>query len=283
MKKSLFIILLAPLLLFEEATACTIFTATIGKTVLFASNEDQYPNQSYLVVDATGKYGVVFLATPTDESPLIMQMGINEKGLSYDINSISEEKLIHVPNTIKQKEWALVELMKEVGSVNEMLDKFFTYDWGTSISYQIHIADQSGDAAVIHPGKDGKLTFTRIDKNKGYLISTNFNLRDVGLKKWFSPRYQTADEKLKKVSHESELTHEFMASVLDATHQEQGKINRTKTIYSVVLNLNTLDIYLYYDSKFEKSYLLNVRSELSQVSGRKILPLTEVIASMGEN
>ncbi|RYY77234.1 MAG: hypothetical protein EOO52_07080 [Gammaproteobacteria bacterium] len=271
------------LVFLNSASACTIFTATKGKTVLFASNEDQSPNQSYLVVDASGKHGVVFIATSTAEFPFVMQMGINEHGLSYDINSISKESLVHIPNTIQQKEWALVELMKEVQSVNEMLDKFFKYDWGNSISYQIHIADRFGDAAVIHPGRDGKLTFTRIDKNKDYLISTNFNLRDIKFDKLLSPRYQIADHKLKTVLNNGELTYEFMASVLDATHQEQGWINPIKTIYSVVLDLNTLDIHLYYDGKFDRSYLLNVKSELSKVSGKKIIPMTEVLASKINN
>jgi len=53
--------------------------------------------------------------------------------------------------------------------------------------------------------------------------------------------------------------------------------------YSVVLDLNTLDIHLYYDGKFEKSYLLNVKSELSKVSGKKMVPMTEVLASKINN
>lgn len=279
MKKWLYIVLPALLLLSNQAAACTIITATKGKTVLFASNEDQAPNTSYLVIDATGKYGVVFIATPMPDSPLVMQMGVNEEGLVYDINSIGKETLIHVPNTLQQKEWALVALMRETSSVDELLGKFFKYDWGTSISYQIHIADRFGDAAVIHPGKDGRLTYTRIDKNKGYLISTNFNLRDVELARWVSSRYQTADSRLKDLSTEADLSQKFMASVLQATHQEAGFISPAKTIYSVVVNPKTLDIHLYYDGIFNKSYLLNVRSELSGASGKQIVPLAQVIAS----
>lgn len=280
MNRLLYIFLLAPLLLFSEAAACTIVTSTKGKTVLFASNEDQAPNKSYLVVDATGKYGVVFLATPTAEGALVMQMGVNEKGLVYDINSIGKEALVHMPNTIKQKEWALVELMRETSSVDELLGKFFQYDWGTSISYQIHVADRFGDAAVIHPGKNGKLTFTRIDKNKGYLISTNFNLRDLDMARWVSSRYLTADSRLKTVTAEADLSSKFMASVLDATHQEASFISPVKTIYSVVVNPKTLDIRLYYGGNFNRSYLLNVRSELAGVSGKQILPLAQVISSI---
>lgn len=283
MNKNLYILIVAAFLFVNAAAACTIFTATKGKTVLFAANEDQTSNSSYLVVDTTGKYGVVFFATPTADSPLVMQMGINEKGLSYDINAISTEKLNPVPNAIQQKEWALVALMREVGTVNELLNKFFTYDWGNSIAYQIHLADKSGDAAVIHPGEDGKLTFTRIDKNKGYLVSANFNVRDEGFNKYLPGRYKTAGNELKKLSSDGSLTQEFMTSVLEKTHQEGGWINPYRSIFSVVFNLNTLDIRFYYESKFDKPYLLNVRSELSKTTGKKIIPLPEVMATMNAN
>lgn len=280
MKKWFCIILLAAMLLPGEASPCTIFTAWQDKTVLFAGNEDQTPNPSYLVVDKTGKYGVVFLATPMPAQGLVMQMGVNDQGLVYDINTIGSEKLVPTPKALKQKEWALVTLMRESGSVKELLTGFFKYDWGTSIAYQIHVADRFGDAAVIHPGKDGKLTFTRIDKARGYLISTNFNVRDAGFMSMVSSRYLTADNSLKKLTSGTELSENYMASILKATHQTPNLINPQKTIYSTVVNLNSLDIHLYYDSNFNKSYLLNVRSELSKTSGKRIVPLTEVIASM---
>lgn len=283
MNKNLYILIVASFLFVKAAAACTIFTATKDKTVFFAANEDQTSNSSYLVVDTTGKYGVVFFATPTADSPLVMQMGINEKGLSYDINAISTEKLNPVPNAIQQKEWALVALMRESSSVNELLNKFFTYDWGTSIAYQIHLADRFGDAAVIHPGEDGTLTFTRIDKNKGYLVSANFNVRDEGFNKYLPGRYKTAGNELKKLSSDESLTQEFMTSVLEKTHQQGGWINPYRSIFSVVFNLNTLDIRFYYESKFDKPYLLNVRSELSKTTGKKIIPLTEVMATMNAN
>ena len=282
MIKNLNILILASLLFIHEAAACTIFTAVKGKAVLLAGNEDQTSNNSYLVVDPTGKYGVVFFATPTADSPLVMQIGINEKGLSYDINAIPTEKLNHIPNSIQQKEWMLPALMREVDSVNELLEKFFTYDWGTSIAYQIHIADRFGDAAVIHPGQNGKLSYTRIDKNKGYLVSENFNVRDTSFNQFFPGRYKTADNELKKLPSEQALTQEFMVSILEKTHQEKGWIDPARSIFSVVFNLNSLDIIFFYESKFDKPYLLNVRSELAKTHEKKIIPLPEVMATINK-
>lgn len=84
------------------------------------------------------------------------------------------------------------------------------------------------------------------------------------------------------MSTEADLSQTFMASILKATHQEFGFINPAKTIYSVVVNPNTLDIDLYYDGDFNKPYRLNVRSELSAASGRQIVPLTQLIAAMNK-
>ncbi|RZJ10586.1 MAG: hypothetical protein EOP39_08360 [Rubrivivax sp.] len=262
-------------LLMTEAFACTIVTATTGEAVLLAANEDQPPNKTFLVVDATGPRGVVFLATPTAWAPLVMQMGINDQGLSYSINAIPEEKLTRVPGATPQQEWALVKLMREVGTVQELLDNYFAYDWGPSIAYQVHVADRSGDAAVIHPGADGRLSFTRIDRQQGHLISTNFNLRDRALKQWLSPRQLSAQRKFDGLT--ARPTPEFMAAVLEATHQTPGWISNTRTIFSAVFNLQTLDIHLYNDSDFGKRYVLNARSALAQVSGQQIRPLAEVL------
>jgi hypothetical protein len=56
-------------------------------------NEDQTSNNSYLVIDPTGKYGIVFFATKQ----------LNDRW---------------------QCRWALVVLMREVGYVNELPDNF---------------------------------------------------------------------------------------------------------------------------------------------------------------
>lgn len=278
MRKSFHLLAMAFLLLAGYASACTIFTAVKGNTVLFAGNEDETTNDSYLVVDPTGKYGVVFFATPMEGLPLIMQMGVNEAGLSYDINAIPSETLAKVPGAIQQKDWALVALMRESATVNELLDKFFTYDWGASIAYQIHIADKFGNAAVIHPGNNGELTYTRLDKTKGYLVSANFNVRDTAYYQFLPGRYKTADKALKKLSGEQALTTEFMTSILEQTHQRQGWIDPIRSIFSVVFNLTTLEIVFYYESKFDKPYALNVRAELAKTHEKKIIPLPEVMS-----
>jgi hypothetical protein len=283
------------LLVAPTTNACTIFTASNGESVMFGGNEDQKPNSSFLLVDRSGTYGVVYFATPWKKWPLVPQMGINEKGLCFDTNWIPKEKLNPHPErrakfwTIKEPgkkdrfEWVITYLLKESTTVEEVLSKIFTYDFGDSISAQFHFADKYGDAAVIHPGVDGELTYTRKPKGNSYLISTNFNLAKLvndpklSLKK----RYKTADEMHSKIVKENDLTVESVAAVLAATHQNRWF--GAKTLYSAVYDLQKLRIYLYYNRQFDEPYMLDVKEELAKNEfGRKV-SLKELISDRNLN
>ena len=138
-KLSVFVFLFIPLLVVPKTIAATIITARNGETVMFGGNEDQTSNSSFLVVDTSGTFGVVYFATPWKKRPLILEMGINEMGLCYGASWIPKEKLNPHPERKSQNEWAVPQLMKEVSTVEELLSKIFTYNWGDSISYQVHL------------------------------------------------------------------------------------------------------------------------------------------------
>lgn len=273
MKLLALVFLFISLLIVPMSIACTIFTASSGKTVMFGGNEDQafYSKSSFLVVDVSGALDVIYFATPWKKWPLVMQMGINEMGLCYDTNWIPKEKLNPHPERKPQQEWAITQIMKQASTVEEVISKIFTYNWGDSTEAQFHFADKFGDAVVIHPGADGELTYTRKPKGNGYLVSTNFNLSKLAEdpKLSLKKRYKTADEMLSKIVTENDLTVESVASVLDATHQNQ--LLGAKTLYSAVYDLQKLRIYLYYNRQFDEPYVLDVKEELAKtVSFRKI-------------
>jgi hypothetical protein len=257
------------------AYPCTIFTAYDGNRALFAGNEDQNPNSCYFVVDKSGKYGVVYFATPWQQWPLVMQTGVNEKGLCYDSNWIPEEKIARRPGKKAADEWTITLLMKECSTVEEVLAKAFDFDFGTSVSYQVHFADATGDAAVIHP-RDGKMTYTRKARGKGYLISTNFNLSRLQTGTWSCWRYYAADMMLSEIEAKDNLSVESMASVLAATHQE----GYVKTLYSTLYDLGKGDVYLYYDRDFASPYVLNVKSELARSPSYRQVDLKDLVAGM---
>jgi hypothetical protein len=257
----------------HKAQACTIFSASDGETVLFGGNEDQTPNTSFMVVDKRGKYGVIYFATPWQQWPLVMQMGINEKGLCYDSNAIPEEKLAPNPRGKVATEWAITELMAECSTVKEVLKRIDRYNLGGSITYQVHFADASGDAAVVHPGKAGKLDFTRKPREKGFLISTNFNLLKVKTKKSSCWRYMKAEKMLSEIQAAHGLSVESMASVLEGTHQEPPY----RTLYSAVYDLRKLKIFLYYDCDFTSPVVFDLASELARVPKYEKTPLTDIV------
>jgi hypothetical protein len=279
-KLFVFVSLFLSLSVVPTTIACTIITASNGETVMFGGNEDQTPNSSFLVVDTSGTFGVVYFATPWKEMPLLMQMGINEMGLSYDANWIPKEKLNPHPERKSQNEWAVTQLMKEVSTVEELLSKMFTYNWGNSISYQVHFADKSGDAVVIHPGLDGELTYSRKSKGNGHLVSTNFNLAKLDKGNWSYGRYETANKMLSTIGAQNDLTVEFMASVLKATHRRYGRL---KTLYSAVYDLQKLRIYLYYDRQFDAPHALDVKEELAKTTGTRKVTLTDLISNRDMN
>ncbi|MGV7225099.1 MAG: carcinine hydrolase/isopenicillin-N N-acyltransferase family protein [Nitrospinales bacterium] len=281
---NLFVFIFIAILMVPNTIACTIFTVSNGETVMFGGNEDQTPNSSFLVVDNGGTFGVVYFATPWKKKPLVMQMGINEMGLCYDGNWIAKEKLNPHPERKSQYEWAVTQLMRESSTVEEVLSKIFTYNWGDSIEYQIHFADKSGDAAVIHPKINGELTYTRKSKGNGYLISTNFNLAKLDKGNWSSSyssnRYKTADKMLLTIGAQNDLTVEFMASVLKATHRRYGRL---KTLYSAVYDLQNLHINLYYDRQFDAPYVLDVKKELAKTTFRRKVTLMDLISNKDLN
>ena len=128
---------------------------------------------------------------------------------------------------------------------------------------------------MIHPVTDGELTYTRKSKGNGYLISTNFNLLQLGKGNWSCRRYETADKMLSNIRTQGDLTAEFMASVLNATHQD--RFSSVKTLYSSVYDLQKLSIYLYYNRQFDKPYVLDVKQELAKIKGYKKVSLKDLI------
>ena len=263
----------------SSASACTIFSVSYGQKIFFAGNEDQRPQNSasWLFVDKTGPLGVVFFATPWAKWPIVMEAGMNEKGLCYDQNWIPDEKLNNHPEKIKAKDHPSWEMMRVCATVEDVIAKYPQYNWGGHwggvIEFQIHFADKTGDAVILYPGKDGEMTHMRRPGKNGYLVSSNFNVRlmeEGDFSKSMSwvgwDRYNTADKMLARIQSEKDLTVKNMAAVLDAAHQPDG--SRSSTIYSELYDPQNLRIYLFYNSRFDTAYVLDVPSELAKTKGK---------------
>jgi tetratricopeptide (TPR) repeat protein len=239
--------------------SCTIFTASFGDTVLFGNNEDYInPNTYYWVTPATSPfYGGVYFGFDN----LFPQGGINEKGLAFDCNGLPEAPLNPHPKLPPLRGNPGFVMLTECSTVEEAIALAKRYNWGTSLRYQMHLADATGDAVVISAGPDGELAFERKEKGDGFLVSTNFNLahyhKDV--RKGLCTRYDTAVAMLEKI--EQDVTVEYCASILDAVHAEGAYVN---TLYSNIFDLKKGTIYLYFWHQFDEVVTLNVQEELAK-------------------
>jgi len=240
--------------------SCTIFTAAYGGTVLFGNNEDYInPNTYYWVAPSGGanKYGCIFFGFDN----FFPQGGINEKGLAYDGNAIRPARLNRHPELPPIKNWE--NLLGQCATVEEALQWAKKYNWGTSFGGQIHLADPTGDAAVIGPGADGELAFTRKKPGDGYFISTNFNLANPSTGGFPCRRYETVTRMFEQRNPVEALTVDYVRSVLAATHQEGAVVN---TVYSNIFDLRRGVIYLYHWYQFDEVVELKVAEELAKAT-----------------
>ena len=241
--------------------SCTIFTASFGDTVLFGNNEDYFNPNTYYWISPSRLlfYGSVYVGYD-NFSP---QGGINEKGLAFDYNAVPKTPLNSHPDLLPLSGNPGSMFLRECTTVEEVIDMAKSYNWGTSLSYQIHLADATGDAVVISAGPNGELAFTRKEKGNGYLVSTNFNLafHQEDKREGLCRRYDTAVSMLEKIEDEDDLTVEYFASILDAVHAESSSSN---TLYSNVFDLKNGLIYLYYWHQFDEVVTLSVAEEVAR-------------------
>ncbi len=257
--------------------ACTIFTISRGDVVLFGNNEDYYNRSDviYFIPSAEGRYGAVYLGQRYGDryNP---QGGMNERGLAFDANALPKTKLNEHPELPQPQTWLAVTMLEECATVEEAIEMAESYDWGSSMAYQLHLADATGDAVVIGPGPDGEIAFTRIGE-EGYLVSTNFNLANAGDGAESCWRYDTASRMLEEMLDTGGPSPEGCNSVLEAVAQKGATVN---TVYSNIFNTRNQVVYLYYFHQFDEVVTLDLAEELEEgfhceVIGRLFTPETQ--------
>ncbi len=257
--------------------ACTIFTISRGDVVLFGNNEDYYNRSDviYFIPSAEGRYGAVYLGQRYGDryNP---QGGMNERGLAFDANALPKTKLNEHPELPQPQTWLAVTMLEECATVEEAIEMAESYDWGSSMAYQLHLADATGDAVVIGPGPDGEIAFTRIGE-EGYLVSTNFNLANAGDGAESCWRYDTASRMLEEMLDTGGPSPEGCNSVLEAVAQKGATVN---TVYSNIFNTRNQVVYLYYFHQFDEVVTIDLAEELEEgfhceVIGRLFTPETQ--------
>ena len=256
--------------------SCTIFSASMGDKVLFGNNEDYYKPKTYLWTEpaTNGNFGCIYLGFK-DYSH---QGGINEKGLCFDANALPKSKINPHPELAPPQFyqapydeyaiWVPVLILRKAATVEEAIaiaSKYQRKNWypnAGNISYQLNFADANGDAVVISVDEKGELAFTRKKKGEHYLISTNFNKANPeNALEYPCRRYSIAEEMLKGINSENDLSVDVFKAILDSVHVE-GIFNNT--LYSNIFDLSNGIIYLYHWHQFEEVVALKVKEELAK-------------------
>jgi len=151
-------------------------------------------------------------------------------------------------------------MMEECATVEEAIEMAKSYNWGSKIRYQLHLADATGDAVVISAGRDGELAFTRLS-GEGFLVSTNFNLASPENGWHPCNRYDTATAMLSDLRDKEDPSLEDFNAVLAAVVQKSETIN---TVYSNIFDPKNLVVHLYYFHQFEEVVTIDLREELEK-------------------
>jgi hypothetical protein len=254
MKITLFLLFISASLI-SRVSACTIFTASEGETVLFGNNEDfSNPKTYYWVIPPSNyTYGGVYFGF----DDLWPQGGVNEKGLAFDINALPETPINPHPEKRVLDNYEGYIALQNCATVDEVIALLSEYNWGNAMWGQIHFADANGDAVVVGPGPDQEVTFTRKEQGDGVLISTNFNLafNDKDERSGQCWRFDTATELFEQGNR---LSVEYVRDVLDAVHVEGAYLN---TLYSTIYDLKRGIIYVFYFHQFDEAVTLIVSEE----------------------
>lgn len=241
--------------------SCTIFAASFGNTVLYGNNEDYRIPKTYYWAEPPGEktYGGVFLGFDN----FFPQGGINEKGLAFDFNALPEAPLKPHPE-LPDRGDIVKKIYQTCATVEEAIALAKKHNWGSSLRWQVLLADATGDAVVISAGPDRELAFTRKQRGDGFLVSTNFNRanpKNTYRGSYPCWRYNKAVEMLGKIEHEKDLTVDCFKSILDACHVE-GPVGNT--LYSNVFDLKKGIIYLYHWHQFYETAVLKVAEEITK-------------------
>ncbi|MHA2231587.1 MAG: hypothetical protein ACXAB4_03760 [Candidatus Hodarchaeales archaeon] len=246
----------------NSVTACTIFTASDGQTVLFGGNEDNKEAFQWRIgffPARNGKYGTVLLGwrISTNTIDLFNPMaGLNDQGLAIDLNEVPYTPLALDPEREDYQGSLWLKWLDECATVAEVKESLNSFNMLFLEEHpdQIHIADKTGDAMVVGLDLNGEAYMT--NKTGNYLVSTNFNLAQVPGELRNGWRYEKATTALDHIDQNGILSVDGCRNILKETALYPG--------YSFIVNLTNGLIYLYSHNDFNRVAVLDIQAELAK-------------------
>ncbi|MEQ8577032.1 MAG: hypothetical protein RIB63_23390, partial [Fulvivirga sp.] len=244
--------------------ACTIFSGKDKHEHIWVGNNEDNPFSFFNYINIFPKtsetlYGYYTLsyATPENGENFMIQGGMNEAGLFYDMNTLDMSgKEYLIKDLYKKKSFPggddkiLSHILSNFETVDQVVDFFENYWFDNGFKgAQIHLADRKGTFAMISP--DG----IKVLKNQRYQISTNFSI--CGNEETYGCwRYPIAKQKI-----ENEV---IGFSTFKEICENTAQKDNVTTIYSNIQNLNTGDIWFYFGLDYNTPYKTTMRELLSK-------------------
>lgn len=241
--------------------SCTVFTASVGDTVLFGNNEDVGDkNATICFLPATEKtYGLVYFEFqnyPIWNGHFPMG-GLNDQGLCFDITSIPVSAMNSHPKKLLTGNPGFFGemILKTCKTVEEAALFIEQYNLSSFGDVQFLFADKTGDAIVLCPGADGEMKV--IEKKGVYQVITNFNMLKKQLGGFPCWRYSTTSEMLAKIKSEHDLTVEYVVDILK-------NASREGTTYSTVYDPVHGVVYFYNKHNFDDVVVFDLKDQLEK-------------------
>ncbi len=270
----IFIVVLLASCSVSSISNCTILTASNENNTIYANNEDTHFKELLVgfFPSSSNEYGSIHFGYVINGIQSF-QGAVNDRGLIWDVNSVPKTKM----NPHPERKYSHIEdnyftmLSRRIASVEEAIQLSYEFDFGDSMSLQIHIADGSGDAVVIGPGPDGEIAYTRKSDEDRFLVSTNFSLADDRRNSCW--RYDTANEMLESIG-ESEFSIDYISEIIEEVHL---RTITSFTLYSNIVDLTNKKIYLYYMSQYNERIELDIDEELSK--GQRVVNMSTLFSN----
>ncbi len=236
--------------------ACTGIFVTNENVKIFGLNEDFYNyNTYYATVPASGtNYGLLGFGHSNS-----IQAIINEEGLCYDGYGAPHQDLQN-PNNLPVNNNFVFDALRTCSSVSEVEELFNQYYHPWLSDGQAFFVDRFGNSAIFE-GEE------IIHKTGLYQICTNFyqSNPESGIPYGFYPcwRYDFIEDEVANIENYSV---ELITSLLDSVHVENQVCPNglNSTLYSLVIDLNSLNVHVYNLHDYSSSLILNIDEELSK-------------------
>jgi len=229
---------------------CIMITAANDSLVIAGNNEDYSDPDTFLWFynkSEFRKYSSIYFGYSDHHT----QGGMNDAGLCFDAFATVPNPVVVLP--IDELPWiprpAFDFIMKNCGTVTEVLSLMSQYDLSFMKNFQMMFADKYGGSVIIE-GKDV------IWKNDYFQVCTNFYHSNPELGGYPCWRYDKAVEIFNE--YPDSISAPLFRDILDATHQE----GQFPTLYTNIYDLKNGMVHLYFNHHYDEVVHIDLQKGL---------------------